>query len=53
MVARCFCHELEHLEGHLFVERTDGQLYTMEELDAMESEQAESRKPRQKRGRRK
>ena len=33
MVARCFCHELEHLEGHLFVERTDGQLYTMEELD--------------------
>lgn len=52
MVARCFCHELEHLEGHLFVERTDGELYTMEELDAMEAEQSENRKPRRKRRKR-
>lgn len=37
MVARCFCHELEHLDGHLFVEHTD-RLYTTEELDAMISE---------------
>lgn len=37
MVARCFCHELEHLDGHLFVEHTD-KLYTLEELEAMESE---------------
>lgn len=35
IVARCFCHELEHLDGHLFVEHTD-RLYTTEELDAME-----------------
>ena len=35
MVARCFCHETEHLDGHLFVEHTD-RLYTVEELDAME-----------------
>ena len=34
IVARCFCHELEHLEGHLFTERSD-RLYTTEELDAM------------------
>ena len=34
IVARCFCHELEHLEGHLFTERSD-KLYTTEELDAM------------------
>lgn len=34
LVARCFCHELEHLEGHLFVEHTD-RLYTAEEVDAM------------------
>ena len=40
MVARCFCHELEHLDGHLFVEHTD-QLYTAEELDAMMSEDEE------------
>lgn len=38
IVARCFCHELEHLDGHLFVERAD-RLYTVEELDAMEAEQ--------------
>lgn len=37
MVARCFCHELEHLDGHLFVEHTD-KLYTPEELDAMAEE---------------
>ena len=34
LTARCFCHELEHLDGHLFVERAD-ELYTPEELDAM------------------
>ncbi len=53
IVARCFCHELEHLEGHLFVEHTDGQLYSMEELDAMESEQTEAREPHRKRGKKK
>ena len=37
LVARCFCHETEHLDGHLFVEHTD-RLYTVEELDAMEQE---------------
>lgn len=37
IVARCFCHELEHLDGHLFVEHTD-RLYTVEELEAMEAE---------------
>lgn len=35
MVARCFCHETEHLDGHLFVEHTD-RLYTLEELEKME-----------------
>ena len=34
IVARCFCHELEHLDGHLFVEHTD-RLYTVDELEAM------------------
>ena len=37
IVARCFCHELEHLDGHLFVEHTD-RLYTVDELEAMEAE---------------
>lgn len=38
LTARCFCHELEHLDGHLFTERVEGKLYTVEELDAMEEE---------------
>ena len=37
IVARCFCHELELLDGHLFVEHTD-RLYTVDELEAMEEE---------------
>ena len=37
IVSRCFCHETEHLDGHLFVEHT-GRLYTLEELDAMEAD---------------
>ena len=38
LVARCFCHELEHLDGHLFVEHAD-ELYSPEEIDAMEAEE--------------
>ncbi len=49
MVARCFCHELEHLDGHLFVEHA-GQLYTPDEIDAMEAEEEEPKK-REKTGR--
>jgi peptide deformylase len=37
LTARCFCHELEHLDGHLFDEHCD-RLYTIEELDQMEAE---------------
>lgn len=37
LTARCFCHELEHLDGHLFVERAE-ELYTAEELEAMEED---------------
>ena len=37
LTARCFCHELDHLDGHLFSEFAD-HLYTSEELDAMMEE---------------
>jgi peptide deformylase len=37
IVARCFCHEIEHLDGHLFVEHA-ARLYTIEELEAMEEQ---------------
>ena len=34
LTARCFCHELAHLDGHLYTELAD-HLYTPEELEAM------------------
>ncbi|MBR2934176.1 MAG: peptide deformylase [Oscillospiraceae bacterium] len=39
LTARCFCHELDHLDGHLFVEHTE-RLFTSEELDAMMEDEA-------------
>ncbi len=36
MVARCFCHETEHLDGRLFTEHVQGRLYTREELEELE-----------------
>ena len=32
LTARCFCHEIEHLDGHLFTEHCD-HLLSDEELD--------------------
>ena len=32
ITARCFCHEIEHLDGHLFSEHCD-RLLTDEELE--------------------
>ena len=40
LTARCFCHEIEHLDGHLFVERTDHPL-TEEELEEYIRQQEE------------
>lgn len=36
LLARCICHEMEHLDGHLYLEHVKGRLYTAEELEAME-----------------
>ena len=38
IVARCFCHELDHLDGHIFTELTD-RLYTQQERDEMMEEE--------------
>jgi len=40
MTARCFCHELGHLDGHLYTELCD-KLYTNEDLDKMMEEQGD------------
>lgn len=37
ITARCFCHEIEHLDGHMFTEHVVGPLYTAEELDEIMS----------------
>lgn len=51
MSARCFCHEIEHLDGHLFTEHVIGKLYTEEELDAMqEQEERRARSPKRRKG---
>ena len=34
IVARCFCHELEHLDGHLYVEKVEGELHSTEYEEA-------------------
>ena len=41
IVARCFCHEIDHLDGHLFTELAD-RLYTTEELDELMSGEDEA-----------
>ena len=38
MTARCLCHEIEHLDGHLYVEHIDHFL-SDEELEAYYEEQ--------------
>ena len=40
LTARCFCHELAHLDGHLYTELTD-KLYNSEELDELMDQQAQ------------
>ena len=41
LTARCFCHELDHLEGHLFTELTD-KLYTSEELEELMEQEGQA-----------
>lgn len=50
LAARCYCHELEHLEGHMYDEHTD-RLYTAEELDEILAKEDEG-KPHKRRRRR-
>ena len=40
LIARCFCHECDHLDGHIYTEKAYRKL-TDEEIDAMHSEDDE------------
>ena len=31
LLARAFCHEIDHLDGHLYVEKVEGELADVEE----------------------
>lgn len=33
LLARAFCHEIDHLEGHLYVERVEGELQNTENAE--------------------
>ena len=41
LLARAICHELDHLDGHMYVELVEGRLYTNEELDEMFAKETE------------
>ena len=40
LLARAFCHEIDHLDGHLYVEKVEGELHdvTYEEEDFEDEE---------------
>lgn len=40
LIARCFCHEYDHLDGHLYTEIASRML-TQEELEALSAQQEE------------
>ena len=33
LLARAICHEVEHLDGHLYVEKVEGGLKDVEEIE--------------------
>ena len=36
LLARALVHEIEHLDGHLYVEKVEGRLYDVEEFQEEE-----------------
>ncbi len=39
LLARAICHELDHLDGHMYVEKVEGELVDNEELAAQQDEE--------------
>lgn len=44
LLARAICHENDHLDGHLYVEKVEGRLMNVDELEASEEEPEEDGK---------
>ena len=40
LLARAICHELDHLDGHMYVEKVEGDLVDNEELAAQQEEES-------------
>lgn len=40
LLARAFCHEIEHLDGHLYVEKVEGELSNVTDYEDDEDEEA-------------
>lgn len=38
LLARAICHELDHLDGHLYVEKVEGELQDVKSVDEDEEE---------------
>ena len=36
LLARALCHEIEHLDGHLYVEKVEGELMNLSDLSEEE-----------------
>ena len=51
LTARCFCHEISHLDGHMYTELTD-RLYTAEELDEIMTQEEKEENARRRRRKR-
>ena len=46
LLARAICHEFDHLDGHLYVERVEGRLMDVEEVEEEEEQDNRNRKKR-------
>ena len=40
LLARAFCHEIDHLDGHLYVDLVEGELHDVEYADPEDEEEA-------------
>jgi peptide deformylase len=38
LLARCFCHEIDHLDGHLYIDKADRFLYPAEDGEYYDDE---------------
>ena len=39
LLARAFCHEIDHLDGHLYVDLVEGELHDVEYADPEDEEE--------------